>query len=1183
MDQQNLQATIEKLHQLIKLFSKTDLENIPEAQPLLDAIETEVSRIGSSGGEADTGTQPEDFSPDVADLSQFPEENPNPILRLDLQGVILYANPASRSILEAWGCQVGQTAPPMWTERVDRAARLREKQALDCQVAGQWFNFKIVPIPGAAYVNLYGREITERKLSEIELESLLLENRRQAALLDGIFEADPGGLAVVVGPELRFVFVNPAYRYITPDPVQDPVGKPYHQVWPKKSQYGHRDRFGAVLRTGQPFMETGVEHHFPDGTRRSFTVQARRIIWEDQYAVLLAMWDTTDTDKTAQELRESQQRLKATQELAHLGSWELDLIQNRLTWSDEIYRIFGFAPQEFGATYEAFLEAVHPEERAAVDAAYSGSLRKNREGYEIEHRVVHRATGEVRFVHEKCVHIRDKSGQIIRSIGMVQDITEHKAAEQAVASSEARLLTLLESITDCCYTLDPHWRFTRINEPALAYFRKTRESLLGKVFWEVFPQALGTVIEHHYWQAVREQSPVHYEVLSPLTGLWVEVHAYPSSEGLLVILRDISGRKQMEDRLRESEGRYRSLFENMKDGYAYCQMIFENEAPQDFIYLGVNPAFEKLTGLQDVVGKKVTEVIPAIRQTNPELLEIYGRVARTGVPESFEVDLTPLSIWLSISVYRPQPGYFVAVFDNITERKRAEQALRESEARFRALADSNPLIIWVTNPDGELRYVNRTYQEFFGVSLEQVEGGKWQPLVHTEDAPAYLAAFQTALREKKSFRAQTRVRRADGVWRWIASFAEPRFSAEGEFLGFVGNSPDITERKQADERIRQLNQELAQRTAESEAERERWQGVVEGIADEVWVCDLDGKMSLINLDAVTGMGLLEFKNRTVDEVYEVVDILTIDGELRLPEQAPLLRSLKGEIVRGEEIMRHRQSGRTRYRQFSSAPMHDAAGKITGAVAIVRDITTLKQTEAEARSQAVKIELQRRLLAQREEERLLIARDLHDVPIQELTGVTFGLRGILMENCPPEIAQQLEAIQTTLQAQIDGLRSFAQELRPPTLTEFGLERTIRSHLESVRGKYPSLQMDFTCELGSARLPDDVRLALFRIYQESLTNSLKHSQASQVHVSAKRTEQQVWLEVQDNGVGFDIPQDWLELARHKHLGLVGMRERAEAVGGQVEIRSQKGAGTTVAVRVPLPSSSNPETAQSTPPGS
>jgi len=148
--------------------------------------------------------------------------------------------------------------------------------------------------------------------------------------------------------------------------------------------------------------------------------------------------EIAERKRTEKLLSENEARLKRSQEIAHLGGWELDLVKNTLAWSDEVYRIFGLQPQEFGATYEAFLEAVHPDDRAAVNDAYSGSLREGRDSYEIEHRVVRKATKEIRYVHEKCQHFRDKTGAVLRSAGMVQDITERrKSAEEIKTLNEA--------------------------------------------------------------------------------------------------------------------------------------------------------------------------------------------------------------------------------------------------------------------------------------------------------------------------------------------------------------------------------------------------------------------------------------------------------------------------------------------------------------------------------------------------------------------------------------------------------------------------------------------------------------------------------------------------------------------------------------------------------------------------
>lgn len=137
-------------------------------------------------------------------------------------------------------------------------------------------------------------------------------------------------------------------------------------------------------------------------------------------------------------LHENEALLARSQEIAHVGTWVLDLATNKLYWSDEVYRIFGFDPQEFTATYEAFLGFVHPGDREAVDEAYSNSLREGTDNYEIEHRIVRKDTGEVRHVFERCVHERDDTGAITQSTGMVQDITKRKRTEENIRISAER-------------------------------------------------------------------------------------------------------------------------------------------------------------------------------------------------------------------------------------------------------------------------------------------------------------------------------------------------------------------------------------------------------------------------------------------------------------------------------------------------------------------------------------------------------------------------------------------------------------------------------------------------------------------------------------------------------------------------------------------------------------------------
>jgi PAS domain S-box-containing protein len=215
------------------------------------------------------------------------------------------------------------------------------------------------------------------------------------------------------------------------------------------------------------------------------------------------------------------------------------------------------------------------------------------------------------------------------------------------------------------------------------------------------------------------------------------------------------------------------------------------------------------------------------------------------------------------------------------------------------------------------------------------------------------------------------------------------------------------------------------------------------------------------------------------------------------------------------------------------------------------------------------DLQHRLIEQREQERLRIARDLHDGPVQALIAATYTLHILRSENIPPEIVPVLEYIRDALLEQVNFLRAYAGELRPPILSTFGLAKTIRSHLEDTQQKHPGIRFHLEDAPDSPVLPDPACVTLFRIYQEGISNILRHARATEVIIRLTVTDQQAILDIQDNGVGFEIPKDWLDLARLDHLGLVGMYERMESVRGTLSIDSQPDQGTRIRVALPIQS--------------
>ncbi len=261
----------------------------------------------------------------------------------------------------------------------------------------------------------------------------------------------------------------------------------------------------------------------------------------------------------------------------------------------------------------------------------------------------------------------------------------------------------------------------------------------------------------------------------------------------------------------ESEARYRSLFENMLSGYAHCQMLFEDGKPQDFIYLDVNEAFEKLTGLKEVVGKKVSEVISDVQESNPELFEVYGRVALTGQAERLETHIPSLDIWFSISVYSPKPEHFVAVFENITDRKQSERALLESEARIRHLFTTSPDAIVVIDPHHpEISWpivdCNQAACQMNGYAREDLIGHSIDILNVAPGTKEERDAYLDRLRREGVIYLETLHRHKAGHI-FPVEVSTSLFIFEGHEL-IVGIDRDITERKHAEqaleERVKQL-------------------------------------------------------------------------------------------------------------------------------------------------------------------------------------------------------------------------------------------------------------------------------------------------------------------------------------------------------------------------------------------
>jgi len=455
------------------------------------------------------------------------------------------------------------------------------------------------------------------------------------------------------------------------------------------------------------------------------------------------------TNPVLKQLQQSEARARNAQRLAHLGSWTLDLVKNELTWSDEVYRIFGLKPQEFEATYEAFIAAVHPDDRRAVDAAYTTSVRENRDGYEIEHRVVRKNTGEVRTVQERCRHTRDASGRVIRSTGMVHDITERRAAEESLRRSEATLRGILDATGESIWLFGTDGVVLQTNAIALKRFGKTGPEVLGKSMEEILSPELARSRRARLQEVVESARPVEFE--DERAGMQFRHSFNPvlDAEGRVVAVasfsRDVTESKRAVEALRESENKFRIVADNTYD--------FEFWLDPDGKYVYVSPSCERVTGYKPAEFLADPEL--RFKIAHPEDRQMLMDHARgvereaPGVLDHRIIHRDGSVRWIG-HVCQPiydSSGRFLGTRGSnrdITERKRAEQALRESEERLRklysAMSEGLALHQIVCNDSGKavdyrIVDVNPAFEAITGISRANAVGRLASELYGTGAAP----------------------------------------------------------------------------------------------------------------------------------------------------------------------------------------------------------------------------------------------------------------------------------------------------------------------------------------------------------------------------------------------------------------------------------------------------------------
>jgi PAS domain S-box-containing protein len=501
--------------------------------------------------------------------------------------------------------------------------------------------------------------------------------------------------------------------------------------------------------------------------------------------------------------------LSRSEEISHVGSWELTPAENRLVWSDELYRIFGLDPQESPPTNEAFYEIVHPEDREGVAATYLEAVREGKDGYEHEHRIVRPRTGEVRYILEKGSFVQDPGGTLLRVFGVVQDVTERGRAEAAARESEEKYRLLVENAGEAVFVAQDG--VLKFANPATArMIGRSVEELLARPFVElVCPEDRSMVIDRHRRRLAGEDVETGYDfrVIHADGSLrWVQISAvqiaWEGRPATLNFVTDIHERRMSEEARRESEERFRRIFAESPIGMVTVS--------PEFRFTRANDAFCRMLGYTEaeLLARSFVDV------THPDHVkqdvEFVKRLALGEISvyrtEKKYIRKDGRGVWgaLTSSAMRDADGrlqYFLSMIEDVTPRRQAEAELAERESRYRELADDLPTCVFEADLEGRLTFANRTGRDWFGYSEGDIRGGKSIiEMVADEERDRAATTLRQAVEKGSVPSGEYTALRKDGST--FPSLVSSRAVVkDGRAVGIRGILIDITERVEAARRI----------------------------------------------------------------------------------------------------------------------------------------------------------------------------------------------------------------------------------------------------------------------------------------------------------------------------------------------------------------------------------------------
>jgi two-component system cell cycle sensor histidine kinase/response regulator CckA len=684
-------------------------------------------------------------------------------------------------------------------------------------------------------------------------------------------------------------------------------------------------------------QETGSLRNFETDIRRKtgevrqVSLSSERLDIGGEQCLLTIIQDITERKHAEEALRQSEERFRLASESSNDLIYEWDL-KDRIDWFGKINKLLGYAPDELPGTFEAWANSVHPDDRGRVEAAIKNHLEKN-ESYNIEYRVK-KKDGTYNYWWARGTAIRDEKGNPSRWLGAVTDITERRLVEDALRESEKRYRQVVENATEIIYSLDTNGNFTYSNPAGLRACGFSLEELRQYNYLDLILPEHQKRLKETYIKQFYERQPTTY-VEFPFSSksgkvVWFGQNAFLVIEegkvvGFHVIARDITERKQAEEALRRVEENFRRSLDDSPLGVRIVttegETIYANRA-----ILGIY-GYDSIEELRTTpVKKRYTPESYAefnIRKEKRQRDEYY--------PSEYEIsilrkngEIRHLQVFHKEVLWNGRKQ-FQTIYQDITERKWAEQALFDSEQRYRNLVENAPDAIFTLAPDGTITSLNPAFETITGWSQSEWLHKQFPPILHPDDLSRGLEFFQRIMKGEEIAAFELRVLRKPSDY-MVAEFTVTPQTQNGSVIGVLGIARDITERNRVEEALQ-----------ESE---NRFRQIVENTEEWIWEVDPEG---LYTYASPIVEKILGYKPEEVVEKMHFYDLFPPEVKEEFKKAA------LGAFARRESFKKFvnpniHKLGHRVILETSGVPILNAKGDLLGYRGADIDITERKHTE-----------------------------------------------------------------------------------------------------------------------------------------------------------------------------------------------------------------------------------------------